>query len=326
MSERRILGIVSSLDDPSARFRLAAYRAPFAARGVALELRAWPGGSAERNALIAHAAEYDAVVLLRRLLAPRTVRRLAARARRLIYEFDDAMPFRDSARGATKSFSRRRKFDAAVTAADAVVAGNPYLASLVRGAIVAIVPTVTALPSSPTPSPEGPASRPVVGWVGTAANYPYLRSVVEPLAAAREAAAFDLCVMAERAPDFGDGLIAYRPWSREAEAAFLAELDVGIMPLFDDAWCRGKCGLKALQYMAASRPVVASAVSGPADVIEDAGIRCVDDASWRQAVVSLVGDVERRRAMGVRGRAIVREGYTPDAWTDRLLALYLGDA
>ncbi len=322
---RRLLALVAGRDDPSTRFRVDAYADAFAARGVAVDVVEIPARGAARRDVFARAADADATVWLRRLLVPRDVARLRAHARRLVYEFDDAMAFRDSARGATTNRVRLRKFAAAVRAADCVVAGNRVLAALAgdHGADAVVVPTVVEPSRYASAEARPTGDEPVVGWIGTAANYPYLAAVVPALERLRRARPFALAVMAESPPPF-DGA-TFTPWSVDGEVAFLRRLDVGLMPLVDDAWCRGKCGAKALQYLAAGVPVVASAVGDTARIVGPGGYATGTVDGFCEALDGLLADAALRTHVGAAGRQHVAAHFAPDRWADRLLGAYFGE-
>src|SRR5207237_4709544 len=97
------------------------------------------------------------------------------------------------------------------------------------------------------------------------------------------------------------------PWRLETEQANLASFDIGIMPLWDSVWTRGKCGYKILQYMAAGTPVVASAVGANTDIITSGenGFLAQTQDEWVQSLRSLIENPEQRRNFGMRGRELV---------------------
>jgi glycosyltransferase involved in cell wall biosynthesis len=327
----RLTFLVAGEDDPSTRFRVGIYLPRWEAAGHRVTVRAWPSGGSMRRRLYGELSRADVVVWLRRLLVPWEVRRLRRAARRLVYEFDDALPYRDTGGGARPSLARIVKFRAAVRAADAVVAGNDYLAGLARryrARPVAVVPTVVE--PAHYPPRETPASTdapPVIGWIGTRANFPYLETLAGNLALLAARRDFTLRVMAERPPRLA-GLdparVDFVPWRAAEEAAFLQGIDVGLMPVADDAWGRGKCGLKALQYLAAEVPVVASAVGVVPDLVEDCGLLVEPGGDWVAPLETLLVDPERRRRLGRAGRQRVRGNFAAAVHAGGLLRTYLG--
>ncbi|HSW31540.1 MAG TPA: glycosyltransferase family 4 protein, partial [Longimicrobiales bacterium] len=101
-------------------------------------------------------------------------------------------------------------------------------------------------------------------------------------------------------------------WSAEREAEVLASLDVGLYPLDDTPWTRGKCGFKALQYLSCGVPCVASPVGVLRDIVRPGvtGLHAGDPEGWAAALARLLGDAAERRRMGEAGRALVEEGYS----------------
>jgi glycosyltransferase involved in cell wall biosynthesis len=97
------------------------------------------------------------------------------------------------------------------------------------------------------------------------------------------------------------------PWTEEGEAAMISAFDVGVMPLSDSPWERGKCGYKLIQYMACGKPVIASPVGVNRDLVREGenGFLATDTASWTRALVALHDDPARRAAMGAAGRRLV---------------------
>jgi len=324
--------LVTARNDPSARFRIDPYTARFREAGHDPEVLELPADGRGRRRIYRSLRRVDCVVLLRRLLLPWESWILRQAASRLIYEYDDALVYRDSARGATPSKARELKFAMLVRSADSVVAGSDYLARLAgpyRGRAV-VVPTILDPADYPLRAPHragAAGTPPKLGWIGTRSNFPYLEALAEALVRAGTGREVTLRVMAESPPSIpgGDGLrVEFVPWAADAESAFLRTLDVGLMPLLDDPWCRGKCGLKALQYMASGVPVVASDVGVARDVIGPGGLVVRSLEEWPATLVRLLADPELRTRMGLAGRDRVERRYSPAVWYARLEAAYLG--
>jgi glycosyltransferase involved in cell wall biosynthesis len=233
--------------------------------------------------------------------------RLAARGRRTIFDFDDAIFERRS---------NRRKFPALVALADRVVAGNPYLAAAAGApAKTTIIPTaVDADRYAYQPPREARGKDVVVGWTGLDINYRQLVHALPGLRRALERTGARFLAISNKPPPAA--LAALRPefipWRPETEIEDLARIDVGIMPLPDGPIERGKCAYKLIQYMALGRPGVASPVGANRDVVTEGvdGFLPGDDAGWERAIVDLVEDPALRRAVGERARARVEAAYS----------------
>ncbi|KAA1054012.1 glycosyltransferase family 4 protein [Azospirillum argentinense] len=214
------------------------------------------------------------------------------------------------------------KFATLARNARIVLAGNPYLADWARGAgarDVRILPTVvdlTRYPVQPLPelaaSPAGVGGPVTVGWMGSPSTARYLGLIGSALA--RLGPAVRLRVVGAAGRDLPCPLpvpAAFVPWSEEGEAGELAGFAIGVMPLPDDPWERGKCGYKLIQYMAAGRPVVASPVGVNATLVQHGvnGFLAEDEASWTEAIGRLAADPDLRARMGAAGRRLVEERY-----------------
>jgi glycosyltransferase involved in cell wall biosynthesis len=233
--------------------------------------------------------------------------RLAARGRRAIFDFDDAI---------FERFSNRRKFPALIALADRVIAGSPYLAEAARApGKTTIIPTaVDADRYAYQPPRDTRGKEVVVGWTGLSINYRQLVHALPGLRRALERTGARFLVISNEPPP--SELAPLRPefvrWRPETEIEDLARVDVGLMPLPDGPIERGKCAYKLIQYMALGRPGVASPVGANRDVVTDGvdGFLPDDDAAWERAVVALVEDPALRRTVGERARARVEAAYS----------------
>ena len=325
MPTGQLLVVLSSdPDGPVVRHRWRAYEAALAAAGIVLEVVPWTKRPGQRRLALQRCSIADGVVLSSRLLAGRDVKRLRRRARRLAFDFDDALPFRDSRRGATPSRTRGRRFHAIVRAADRVFAGNAYLASLSRdhGVDASILPTTVEVPDGPiTDEPGMPPA--VVGWIGSKATVGYIQEralVLSALVAAGHV--YRLRVIADAAPSLPPGIhVELVPWAADTWMRELAAIHFGIAPLPEDAWTRGKCGLKVLQMLALGRPVVASDVGVQREQIRDGetGFVAKDRDTFLRGMLTLMEDPEARQRMGAAGREDVRAHWSVEAWAPRVV-------
>jgi len=321
----RLLAVLSSdPEGPVVRHRWRAYEAHLARAGIVLEVVPWPKSRSRRRFALQRASAADGVVMSSRLLNALDRRRLRRRARRLAFDFDDALPFRDSREGATRSPTRRRRFLALAADADAVYAGNRFLAALATeaGKEPRVLPTTVDVPEGPVdPEPEGELT--TIGWIGSRATLPYLEEralVLSALVASGHR--FRLRVIADAEPVFPPGIPCETVrWSLDTWEAALSAIHFGLAPLPDDPWTRGKCGLKVLQMLALGRPVVASAVGVQADQVVHGttGFLAADRASFLDGLVQLMDDGALRRALGAAGREDVRRNWSVEAWAPRVV-------
>jgi glycosyltransferase involved in cell wall biosynthesis len=166
----------------------------------------------------------------------------------------------------------------------------------------------------------------VIGWIGSPATQKYLLDIRHALAqvCAEHNARLLLIGANAQMVDALAGIPVERvEWSEDTEAATIARMDIGIMPLIDGPWERGKCGYKLIQYMASGLPVVASPVGVNVDIVRQGenGYLAADDAAWADALQRLVKDASLRQRMGSAGREQVEREYSLAAQAPRLAAV-----
>ncbi len=219
------------------------------------------------------------------------------------------------------------KHAALIRGAALVVAGNEYLAEFARRAgapRLEVVPTVIDLARYPVavPKTEGGCALPCVGWVGQRATASFLApytQLFERLSANGRARFVAIGIDARSLGLPMDSI----PWAEQTEAASIARCDIGIMPLSDKPFQRGKCGYKLIQYMACGLPVVASPVGANRQIVEHGvnGFLAETNEQWEQALQTLLADPHLRQRMGQLGRQKVERQYCVQVTGPRLAAL-----
>jgi glycosyltransferase involved in cell wall biosynthesis len=329
----RLLVLCQDPDGPVVRHRVRAILSHLVAEGfddVAIE--AIPRRLSARISLFRQARHAAVTVLVRKLLVGAQLAMLRASARRLVYDVDDAVMFRDPFRGRPRSRVRAARFRKTVRAADVVLAGNAYLA----GCAAEAGSGGTAIVEAPTPvdtdryvpgdAPREGARR--IGWIGSRSTLPYLRAIAQPLGrvmAERDDVSF--AVMADAPPDVPFA-VDFTPWSEAAEVPWLQSLSAGVMPLTDDPWSRGKCGFKLLQYLACGVPAVASPVGANVGIADEgrAAILADDDDGWHAALTRVLDDDEHAASLAERGRAHVTERFAASIVGPRVARVLAGCA
>lgn len=269
------------------------------------------------------------------ILPTRHLERLAAAGRRLVLDVDDAVWFDAAAQagGHPLAFLKRTasKIRWLAERADHVVAGNEYLAAWLHSANdqVTVVPSLVEAERVALRR-HAPSERVTLGWIGSASTTRYLTElspVLERLAKVVPQIAWELLVVGADAPAIPRMTSRSVRWSEEAERDLLAYTDIGLMPLPDNGWTRGKCAYKALVYMSAGIPVVADDVGVTAAVIGDehAGLVVGSRDDWIEALVALARDARLRTRMGAEGRRRVEHGFSTRIWAPRLAAIMRTD-
>ncbi len=328
-----VVALVESPDHVCCRYRVAAYRPHLEAAGHRLDLRPWPKRWWSRLRLTHTLRGADVVLLQRRLLPPWMLYLLRCAAPRLVFDFDDAVFLRDSySPKGMHSAARLHRFMATVETVDAVVAGNAYLAAEAARWIgapgrVHVVPTCLN-PRRYLPSwHESGGSGVELVWVGSSSTLRGLEAV-RPLfeAIGHGVPGARLKLVCDRFIQFEHLPVIECPWTETSEAAEIAAADIGISCVPDDAWSRGKCGLKVLQYMAAGLAVVANPVGVQAELVRpgENGFLARTPAEWIEALRLLAADPKLRRRLGEAGRRRVETEFSIDAGAARWQSVLCG--
>lgn len=252
---------------------------------------------------------------------------LAWRGCRMVVDYDDALFHQYDAH--TNPWVRRllgRKIATVMRLAHTVVAGNAYLADYARRAgapRVAVMPTVIDLTRYPAKDATGASGVFTIGWIGSPSSARYLRDIAPALAQVCMGGRARVLLVGSGHVDLPGVPVEVVAWSEETEVNEIRGFDVGIMPLPDEPWARGKCGFKLIQYMACGLPVVASPVGVNAEIVENGtnGFLAHDTDEWVSALERLMGDSALIQRLGGAGRHKVQERYCLEVTARRFTAL-----
>ncbi|MDO5674083.1 MAG: glycosyltransferase family 4 protein [bacterium] len=209
-----------------------------------------------------------------------------------------------------------RKIDIVMRYASVVTAGNEYLADWARNAgasRIEIIPTVIDLNRYPVSESRNEASKSplVVGWIGTPKTSRYLHTLESVFASLQSQLAVRFVAVGAGRESLGDLPFESWPWTEDTEVSSIKLFDIGIMPLDDSPWARGKCGYKLIQYMACCLPVVASPVGVNRKIVKVGknGFLPETACEWGEALMQLLNDADLRQRMGRHGRRMVESTY-----------------
>jgi glycosyltransferase involved in cell wall biosynthesis len=311
------LALVDGPDHVCCRYRLKAFVPFFERSGHTLEFVSLPPRWWGRLGLLRRLGNAS-VILQRKLLAGWELTLLRRTVRRLVFDFDDAVFLRDSFSPKGLDDARRlHRFARTVCAADAVVAGNSYLAAEAARWPPTnrdyVIPTCVDPTRYPILEPW-PFTAPLqLVWIGSSSTVPYVQTIAPLLEeAGRALPGLQLKMICDRFLHFANLAVVECPWNEASEAEEIAAADVGISWLPDDRWSQGKCGLKVLQYMAAGLPVIANPVGVHREMIRhgETGFLAATPAEWIEALQRLSREPELREQMGRAGRRAVETTYS----------------
>ncbi|MBN2315475.1 MAG: glycosyltransferase family 4 protein [Sedimentisphaerales bacterium] len=317
--------IARNPDRASYRLRIACYLDILHSKGIHSEVEILPTGTLARRKLFQKAADFDCVFLHKKRLNALDAISLRRSGRKMIYDFDDAImysphtPERDSS-------AHFKPFRRTVELAHKVIAGNPYLAehALKFNSNVEVLPTgLDTKAYKITKQKEDNKIR--LAWIGSKSTLGYLSELKSVLEEIGER--FDnvvLRIICDQFFDLQHMPVEKRAWSLETQVTDLVSSDIGLAPLPDNRFTRGKCGFKILQYAAAGLPTITSPVGVNAEYVQhgETGYHASDGRQWIDGIAELIGDTELRKEMGRAARTFV-EKFDIDVLGEKLYRLLI---
>jgi glycosyltransferase involved in cell wall biosynthesis len=219
-----------------------------------------------------------------------------------------------------------RRVDQLIADSCLVVAGNQYLAQRASDAgapQVKIIPTVIDLNKYPIQPISSSNETLCIVWIGSPSTVRYLSLLREPLAVLAQKFTFKFRIIGWESVHLPGVNVEFISWSEQSEVSAIQSANIGVMPLFDEPWERGKCGYKLIQYMACGLPVVASPVGVNTEIVCQGvnGFLAQTADDWVNSLANLMSDSLARLKMGNAGRKMVEEKYCLQQTAPRLVAL-----
>ncbi len=284
------------------------------------------GSWRQRLSIYKQLSQFDVTCIQRRLFPPPEFSFIRRRAPKIIFDIDDAIMYRSSSSPRPHSFSRRIKFRWMVKGSDAVIVGNQFLKNEVLKVDprkeIFLIPTSIDIRLYPKKKEVKDSSEIILGWIGTKGNLKYVKKL-EPV----------FKVISQRFPHVKLKIVSNdyyqspsipvinKPWKLEEENEDLISFDIGLMPLNDDLWSRGKCGLKIVQYLSVGVPAVCSPVGINQDIVRDGenGFWATTEEEWEERLSLLIRDPHLRKKMGENGLRTVEKDYSLTVTSEKFL-------
>lgn len=273
------------------------------------------------------AHSYDLVFLQKELFPylPAVVERFFSSVDiRYILDIDDAIFHNyDLSDNCLVEYVLEKKVDVVMRNSEVVIAGNEYLASRARQAgapSTEIIPTVIDLDQYPTKPSEQNGDTFVIGWIGSPSTSHYIEELSDVLRQVADQRKIEVRLIGSGDVSLPGVPHEVREWSEETEVDDLRDINVGIMPLHDTPWTRGKCGFKLIQYMGTWKPVVASPVGVNSEIVQDGvhGYLADSKEEWVESLLDLCDNPNRRRMMGKHGRERIQNKYCFDVTAPKM--------
>lgn len=306
-----ILVLSNNLERASFRQRIGVYTEQLRANGINCEVASFPSGSLARRKLFQRVLKFDGVFLHKKRLNFFDAFWFRRYSRIVIYDFDDAVMYSPESPD-RDSLSRFLPFRRTVKLADLVIAGNSYLAGHAGrfNTNVEILPTgldIKAYRVEKKPQSDG---RIRLVWIGSKSTLRYLAQIKPDLE--QIGSRFDnvvLRIICDEFFDLRNIKVEKHLWSLGEQALDLATSDIGLAPLPDNRFTRGKCGFKILQYSAAALPIVASPVGVNAEYIQEGinGFFASNNSRWVENISRLINNTQLRKQMASAARSEVEK-------------------
>ncbi len=324
----KILFIILDANAASSRVRVLNLLPYFREKGIEFEVRPYPKGFVEKIKTFRALRRFDIVFLQKKMPSPFESLLLKKASRYLVFDFDDAIYLRHDANKEIESKSRELKFKAIAKQADLIIAGNRILASEAErfNKNVEIIPSAVETRGIPIKDWSHEAREGVIiGWIGGAVNLGHLRLVEPVLKRLAKEHPIELRIICSEGIEMEGVKVRFILWSLETQEAEIARFDIGIMPLPKTRHSEGKCGYKALQYMAAGVPPVVSDVGINSEIVEHGkeGFVARDMEEFYRYLKILIENKELRKEMGLRARQKVERYYSLSVVADRLSEVLL---
>jgi glycosyltransferase involved in cell wall biosynthesis len=305
---------------------------------IASKILAALSGFLRRWAILTRLSRYDYIFIHRELapFGPPIFEWLIAKVfrKKIIYDFDDAIWLADqkNENPLWKMVKWRSKVASICKWSWKVTAGNNYLADYAKNHCdqVVLFPTVvdTAIHKQQTkPNTQYPIPNtqyPTIGWTGSHSTLFYLDGLLPVLQALEKVVDFEFVVIANRNPELPLKHFRFIPWNKDTEIEDLRLLDIGVMPLEDNEWAKGKCGFKLIQYLALGIPAVAAPVGVNDQIVLDGetGFLADNPETWKSKLLLLLQNPELRDKLGQAGRRLIEDQFSVKSQESRFLELF----
>jgi len=275
------------------------------------------------------AKNYDLVLIEKEALPwlPNWIESFLLRKSRYLLDFDDAQFHRyDDHYSSLIRFFYSTKIDRFIAQSHLIIAGNKYISARCQSAsarCIEIIPTVVDLDRYMPKQIYSDQKVLRIVWIGTPETVKFLNFLAGPLAELAKRYSFTLRVIGAGNMIMPGVPIELLPWNADTEYSMISNCDIGIMPLTDTPWERGKCAYKLIQYMACAIPVVASPVGANSDVVIDGenGFLATSEGDWVKKLEQLLDNAELRQRLGAAGRMRVESNYCLQKTASKLINL-----
>ncbi len=312
---KKVVFLIQSHSLPSSRVRVLNLIPELSKYSICSEAIKYPKSFLKKLKLLIKCNAADVVVVQKNLVSYFDMFLIRLLSKKLVFDFDDAVYCRqDSNKNNYKQHTRYKKFINVVTKADCLFAGNSVLAKAASefNKDVEVIPSAVETRHDFLSEHVESSNAVIIGWVGTPMTLPYLELLGSVLRKLAETYNFELRILCSESVEMPGVNVQFVPWSIETQEQEIAKFEIGVMPLPDAEYAAGKCGYKALQYMAAAVPPVVSDVGINHELVlhRESGIVCEKLDDFYEALKELMEEPVLRKKLGREARQRVEKEYS----------------
>ncbi|MEX0812147.1 MAG: glycosyltransferase [Chitinophagales bacterium] len=248
--------------------------------------------------------------------------------KKIIFDFDDAI-WLENVSDSNKLFSKTKfygKTKKIIQWAYKISCGNEYLCEYARqfNQNVVLNPTTIDRQNLHKEVKDQNSKKPAIGWTGSHSTVKYLNEIIPVIKKLEDQIDFEFILISDRKPDWNLKSLKFIPWTKETEVGDLLRFNIGLMPIPDDEWTRGKCGFKALQYMSLGIPALVSPVAVNKNIVDNGinGFWCNSPEEWEERILELLNNQALRIKMGKAAIEKIKSEFSVSANKNNFISLF----
>jgi len=312
--KKKVCFLIQEWEHPASRYRVLQYIPYLKESQIESKVALFPDSFCKWIKLFSEIQNYDILFVQKKRLWHWQLWYLKRKHVKIMYDFDDAIMFKSPVDGG-RSFKRRRTFARMVRYSDLVIAGNQYLKSQTfpYNKNILIIPTAIDTSKYTMKDYSRNKEKVTIGWIGSKSSLPFLKELTpafDHLASQHEA--IELKIICNDFFECKKMPVIKKIWSLEDENPDLQDIDIGLAPLPDHEWTKGKCATKLLQYMAVGIPVICSPVGVHNEIIKEGinGFLAASIKEWTEKIDLLIKNKTLRRAIGLEGKKTLESSFS----------------
>ncbi|OHB36969.1 MAG: hypothetical protein A2Y09_06600 [Planctomycetes bacterium GWA2_39_15] len=326
---KKVYFLIQEWEHPASRYRVLQYVPYLKESQIESKVAIFPDSVCKWMKLFSEIQDYNVIFIQKKRLWHWHLWYLKRKNIKIIYDFDDAIMFKSPVDGGGRSFKRQRTFARMVKYSDQVIAGNQYLKShaLPYNKNINIIPTAIDTSRYTIKDYSLDKKKVTIGWIGSKSSIPFLKVLTPAFDhLANQYKNIELKIICNDFFECNKMPVIKKMWALEDENSDLQDIDIGLAPLPNHEWTKGKCATKLLQYLSIGIPVVSSPVGVHNEIIREGinGLFASSIKEWIEKIDFLIKDRSSRERMGLEGRKTVESSYSLKANVPKFIDVIKG--